>query len=146
MKPPSPSTRLLARAVGMSLGIGLVSLLIGCDKPQEMVSGPGVPASQGTVKVSKTENGNTKIVMHVKHLALPFKVAPNAAVYVVWLKPKDGATINLGALVVNDNLKGTFETTTPHRHFQLSVTPEAGGHVDIPTHEAVFTADVERPD
>jgi hypothetical protein len=130
----------------MSLGMGFTSLLMGCDKPQEMVSGPGVPASQGTVKISKTENGNTKLELHVKHLAPPFKVAPDATVYVVWLQPKDGAKLNIGALVLKDDLEGKLETVTPHRHFQISVTPEAGGHVNAPMHEPVLTAAVERND
>jgi hypothetical protein len=133
-------------ATAMPLGIGLVSMLIGCNKPQAMVSAPGVPASQGTVKVSKSDNGNTKIEVHVKHLAPPFKVAPNASIYVVWLQPREGAKLNIGALALNDNLEGKLETMTPHRHFQISVTPEAGGHVDAPTHEPVFTASVERKD
>ena len=146
MQPLSPTTRKVLLAVAMPLGIGLVSMLSGCNRPQTMVSGPGVPASQGTVKASKNDNGNTKIEVHVKHLAPPAKVAPDSSVYVVWLQPRDGAKLNIGALVLNRDLEGKLETTTPHRRFQISVTPEPGGHVEAPSHEPVFTTDVERRD
>lgn len=146
MKQLNPRTRNLILAAAMPLGIAMVSMLLGCNKPMAMTSAPGVPASQGTVKASKTDNGNTKIEIQVKHLAPPSKVASDASVYVVWLQPREGAKLNIGALVLNNELEGKLETTTPHRQFQISVTPEPGGHVEAPTHDPVFTADVQRTD
>jgi len=111
-----------------------------------MVSAAGVPASEGTVKASGGENGNTNLAIHVKHLAPPSKVAPDATVYVVWLLPRNAEIQNIGALTLNDNLEGSLVTVTPHRRFRVTVTPEAGGRGAQPTHEPVFTSEVERPE
>lgn len=118
----------------------------GCKKPQTMTSAIGVPASQGTVKATTGENGNTKLVVHVKHLAQPSKIAADATVYVVWIQPRNAAIQNIGALALNADLEGKLETVTPHRRFILTVTPEPGGQEAQPTHEPVFTSEVDRPD
>jgi hypothetical protein len=121
---------------------GLVG--IGCTKPQAMVSASDVPASQGTVKVTEGDNGNTNISLRVKHLAPPPKMASDSTVYVVWLQPRDGAKQNIGALTLNSNLEGSLDTVTPHRRFQLTVTPEPSGLAAQPSHDPVFTTEVER--
>jgi hypothetical protein len=119
---------------------------IGCTKPQTMVSASDVPASQGTVKVTEGDNGNTNIALRVKHLAPPSRMAADSTVYVVWLQPHDGAMQNIGALTLNSNLEGSLDTVTPHRRFQLTVTPEPSGLAAQPSHDPVFTTTVERPD
>ncbi len=126
-------------------GVGLLSLLtMACNKPQNMVSTEGVPAAQGTVKATEGDNGNTKLIVHVKHLAPPSRVAADAKVYVVWVQPREGAKQNIGALKLNDNLEGKLETMTPHARFQLFVTPEVSSTVSEPTHDPVFSTEVER--
>ncbi len=138
---------ILRRGV-LSLAIPTVAVFAampqGCSTPQPMRSGDGVPASQGTVKATAGPNGNTNLAIRVKHLALPSKVAADTTVYVVWVQPRNGAKQSVGALVLDDNLEGSLDTVTPHRRFQLIVSPEASGQVAYPAHEAVFTADVER--
>ena len=130
--------------------LGLLSLQFGCDtvmfwrsKPQEMHSASDVPASEGTVRVSKGGNGNTKISVRVKHLAPPSKLAPDTTVYIVWVQPQDGEKQNVGALVLNRDLEGSLETLTPLHRFKLYVTPEANAQVVQAFHEAVFTYNVE---
>lgn len=112
-------------------------------KPEAMHSAPGVPASQGTVKATLGDNGNTNVALRVKHLAPPSKIAPEATVYVVWIQPLDGTKQNVGALTLNDDLEGSLDTLTPHKRFQISVTPEPSGLVAQPTHDPVFTYEVE---
>lgn len=112
---------------------------------QTMQSAAKVPASQGTIKATVGDNDNTKVSIRVKHLAPPSKIASDATIYVVWLQPRNGAKQNIGALVLNDNLEGSLDTVTPHRRFLITVTPEPGGRVSEPTHEPVFTADIEKP-
>ena len=48
----------------------------------------------------------------------------------------------MGALQVDEDLIGKFNTTTPHRAFTLMVTPEPSARMSQPTHEAVFTSEV----
>jgi hypothetical protein len=113
------------------------------SKPQEMHSGEGVLASEGTVRVSDGDNGNSKVAIRVKHLAPPSKVSADSTVYVVWIQPREGDRQNVGALALNKDLEGSLDTLTPHRRFKVSVTPEPTGQVAEPSHEPVFTYDVE---
>jgi hypothetical protein len=124
---------------------GAAVLTMACaTSPQPMQSGKGVPASEGTVKASQAENGNTALDVQVKHLAPASKLAGDATVYVVWLQPLNARPQNVGALTLNHDLEGRLETLTPHRKFKLTVTPEPSGQVAVPTHDAVFTAEVDR--
>lgn len=111
-----------------------------------MTSGSEVPASQGTVEASDEDNGNTNIAVKVKHLAPPSKVAADATIYVVWVRPRNAGIQNVGALSLNEDLEGTLNAVTPHRRFSLLVTPEASARVSQPTHAAVFTSEVDRGD
>jgi hypothetical protein len=124
----------------------LCALQLSCKPPppKPMISGAGVPASEGTVEATAGDNGNTNVAIRVKHLAPPSKVAAEATVYVVWIQPRNAAKQSVGALRVNDDLEGSLDTVTPHRRFLVMVTPEASGQVAQPTNEPVFTSDVDR--
>ena len=141
------STSIIQRVFHVGLPIVLLSLVpLGCKpmRPTPMVSGAGVPASEGTVKATSGDNGNTNLAIRVKHLAPPSKVSADATVYVVWIQPRNAAKQSVGALKLNDNLEGSLNTVTPHRRFLVMVTPEPSGQVAQPTHEPVFTSDVDR--
>ena len=99
-------------------------------------------AGEGTVDAKVGDNGNTDVEVRVKHLADASKVEADASVYVVWLKPRNAAIQNIGALEVDSDLVGQLNTTTPHRAFTLSVTPEPSARMSRPSHDAVFTSDV----
>ncbi|MBL8715521.1 MAG: anti-sigma factor [Myxococcales bacterium] len=126
--------------------LGALLLTAACKQSQPMTASPTVPASQGTVTVSATDEGNTKVAVKVKHLAQPSKVEPDAAIYVVWIRPPSGELQSLGALKLDGDLDGTLEAVTPHRRFQLTVTPEPNQQVVGPSHPPVFTAEVDRLD
>jgi hypothetical protein len=124
----------------------MAGMQLGCAKNQAMRSSDDSPASQGTVRATEGDNGNTKLNISVKHLAPPSKMATDATVYIVWIEPRNGAKQSVGALSLNDNLEGSLDTVTPHRSFAVSVTPEPNAAVEYPTHDPVFTSDVERPE
>ncbi len=130
--------------------VALVGVQIGCQKmafwrskPQEMHSASDVPASQGTVRVTAADNGNTNVSIRVKHLAPPSKMAPDSTVYVVWFRPAGGDNQNVGALVLDNDLEGSLDTLTPQKRFLISITPEPNGQAASPTNEPVFTYQVE---
>jgi len=119
----------------------------GCaTAPQPMESSRANTSGQGTVEAKAAPNGNTEIEVRVKHLSDPARVASDAAVYVVWIQPRDAEIQNVGALMIDADLVGRLNTSTPHRIFTLTVTPEPGGRMASPTHGAVFTAEVNRVD
>jgi hypothetical protein len=127
--------------VAMSMAIPAVGLQSGCTTPQAIAS---VPAIQGTVLASGDGNGDTSLSLRVRHLAPPSLAAADATLYVAWIQTPGAAKHNIGALTLNDRLEGSLDTVTPHRRFLLSVTPEPGGGFEQPTHDPVFTAEVNR--
>jgi hypothetical protein len=87
---------------------------------------PEIPAAQGTVRFSKTKNGNVQIKLDVKHLATPGTISPGAEVFVFWargLMPGAQAQ-NLGALIVDKNLNGRLTASTAMPSFDLFLTCE----------------------
>jgi hypothetical protein len=123
--------------------LGCQKMMFWRAKPQEMHSAAEAPASEGTVRVTAGENGNSKLSIRVKHLASPSRMSADSTVYVVWVQPREGERQNVGALTLNKDLEGSLETLTPHRRFTLSVTPEPSGQAASPSHEPVFTYEVE---
>ena len=117
-------TRRFMIAVMILTGLAAFS----CAGPRQiqLTSSPDIPAAQSTVKLSTTDNGNTKIDIVVEHLASPERVSPDATVYVVWARGNeaDAQPQNLGALKVDDNLKGNISAMTPLRSFELYITAE----------------------
>jgi hypothetical protein len=136
--------RCVVLAVAISTLATLAGMQIGCTTSQPMLSATEVPASKGTVSATKGKNDNTNVTIRVKHLAPASKISPEATTYVVWIEPRNGAMQNVGAMILDKNLVGVFNTVTPHRRFKVSVTPEPSGKVAQPTHEPVFTSEVER--
>lgn len=103
-----------------------------------------IPAAQGTIRVSTTDNGNTQIDCLVEHLALPQSVNPDATIYVVWLRANDvaGQPQNLGALKVDEDLKGSISAMTPLRSFELFITAEPSRVSTLPTSKKLLYANV----
>jgi len=94
---------------------------------------PEIPAAKGEVKFGKTDDGNISIHLSVKYLADPQKLQPPAAIYVVWVsKDKDSPAQNVGALNIEKDREGKIKTVTPFHAFQLYVTAEANGEVQVP--------------
>lgn len=114
---------------------GLGSLSCGGTKDIQLMSSADIPAAQSTVKVSTTDNGNTRIDLAVEHLAAPERVSPGATVYVVWARGSavETQSQNLGALKVDDDLKGTIVAVTPLHSFELYITAEPSQMTETPT-------------
>jgi hypothetical protein len=128
--------------------VGIASTQAGCASAQKqtMESSLANTSGQGTVEARVGPNGNTEIEVRVKHLSDPARVASDASVYVVWIQPRNAEIQNVGALKLDADLVGQLNTTTPHRAFTLTVTPEPSARMASPTHGAVFTAEVHRAD
>ena len=135
------------RVFAVLVAVAATGCLFGGGESKQPMSASGENTSgQGTVETHVDANGNTEVELLVKHLSTPSKVATDASIYVVWIRPHNGMAQNVGALQVSDDLVGKFNTTTPHRAFTLMVTPEPSGRMTQPTHDAVFTAEVAMAD
>ncbi|RZA06517.1 MAG: hypothetical protein EOP11_10185 [Proteobacteria bacterium] len=120
------------------------SLGIGGGPKQVMNVDPSVPAAHGEVQAKESDNGNTEVRLKVEHLARPEALGSEAKTYVVWVQ--DSATgehvQNLGALKVNDSLKGSIRALTPLKRFDIFVTPEPLATAESPSGERVLWSTV----
>ncbi len=135
------------------IGVTLFLTLSGCATPPQGPSDdPGLaaitnnqvaPAAQGVVSTQQDENGNTQMSISVKHLAKPSLISPMASSYVVWIKPSGARSFqNVGALRVNQDLEGTYQTSVPYQNFDLIVTPERSPMAQSPTGVTVLQKSV----
>jgi hypothetical protein len=126
-----------------------------------LTSSPRTPAAEGNINVDSGPNGNTKLSIKVRHLAPPSSVTSTATTYVAWIVPRAASAaasdqtnqetaraneqqpINVGAIMVDDDLKGTLETITPFRQFDLMITPEPSPVAMRPSNKPVLTARVQ---
>ena len=118
----------------------------GCGHEQTwtMDTTNAVPAAGGQVKVKNEKDGNTRVKVEVAHLAQP-ESAFNATTYVVWLKPQMGSAQNVGVLSVGKDLKGSLETKTAFKNFQVIVTAEDFPNVTLPRGPEVMNTRVVMP-
>jgi hypothetical protein len=129
-----------------SLGL-LAFSQAGCATPkQTMESSVANTSGEGTVEAKAGPNDNTQIEVRVKHLSPPARVASDASVYVVWIQPRNAEIRMWARSRSTRDLVGKLNTTTPHRTFTITVTPEPSARMAAPTHGAVFTAEVNRAD
>jgi hypothetical protein len=137
--------------------VGVV--LGGCATTREMMHGgstntqtytlntsPKVAAADGKVVVSPGKDGNQTVDINVQRLAQPQKVFEGTSTYVVWLIAPDGAPTNIGVLPLDSDLKGSLETKTPFKTFQVEVTAESTPSATRPTDDnRVMSASVRLP-
>jgi hypothetical protein len=130
----------------VALGWAFVSTSCASAPPSvRMVGSVDIPAAQGTVTATSTDNNNTAVVVDVHHLASPERVQPGATTYVVWARAAGREEYqNLGALRVDSNLHGQLRTVTPLRSFDVIVTAEQSPTVTMPTSKRVLAATIER--
>jgi hypothetical protein len=112
-------------------------------KNYPMAAASIVPGARGDVDISKDKNGNTKLKMKVQHLANAENLTPPAAVYVIWLRERDGNPENQGQLKVSKNLDASFETVTPLKNFDVFVTAEQDLKAKTPSAVQVLKATVQ---
>jgi len=109
------------------------------------MASPDVPAAEGEVRLGNAENQNTLLELHVKHLALPEKVRPDAKTYIVWTRASasEAQPQNLGALQVDDERNGRIKAITPLKKFEIFITAETSPLVTQPTGQRLLWTTVE---
>ena len=103
-----------------------------------------VPAAKGEVTVDQDKNGNMQVRLEVEHLANPQNLTPAASVYIVWLQDKGERPENKGQIKIDKNLKGSFETATSAKSFELFVTGEKDSNTKVPAGQEVLRTAVQQ--
>jgi hypothetical protein len=102
------------------------------------------PAAEGKVTTETDRNGNTKVHVEVKHMAMPQALTPAKQTYVVWVQPRGKEPEPLGVLRVNDDLEGSLAATTPYKDFDILITAEDKPNPEVPSGMVVLKGTVER--
>jgi hypothetical protein len=136
------STGFLATAV---LLFGFLGLFGSSRRSFPLTPGKMVPAASGKVNVTKDkDNGNLKLDIKAKNLALPGSLTPPQNEYIVWLEPysEHGKPVKQGALGVNGKLQGELKTETSSKNFNVLVTAEKNEAVTQPSDKVVLQGHV----
>jgi hypothetical protein len=139
----------LRRAAALVIGVMVLADCGGAEGPATIPlerSGAAL-AADGTITTDR-EGGNTLVTVEVEYMAPPERVAADAAVYVVWIRPTaaDARPQNLGVLELSSERTGRLDTITPHREFEIFVTAEPTGTVARPSGPSVMRARVSEND
>src|SRR5579862_8912147 len=113
------------------------------DKKYPMTTASIVPGARAEVAIGTDKNGNTSLKMTVEHLADLENLTPRANAYVIWLQERSATAENLGQLKVDKNLKGTFESVTPSKKFDMFVTAEQDVKAKGPSGPEVLRAAIQ---
>jgi hypothetical protein len=135
----------VAGALMGALAFSSCARMQGHEQTWTMNSTDRIPSAVGKVKVAEEKGGNTKVKVEVSHLAQPSSISDDASTYVVWLKPEAGPPQNVGVLAVNKDLKGSLETTTAFKDFQVLVTAERDPNVTSPSGQPVLNPQIVVP-
>lgn len=115
------------------LGLFLFLWPFSSGKTYHMTASRSVPAASGTVSVHKSNpNRNTELDIKVSNLARPSSLVPPETVYVVWVRPGDGAAVNEGALRVDNNLDGQLKAVTTLKNCDVFITAEQSATITAP--------------
>ena len=120
-------------------------VLASCHSAFPLMNAIAVPGATGEVKLKTDDNSNTIVSISVKHLAHPEKLSPAKSVYVVWAESTDGKAMNLGQLIVNDDLEGGLTGTTAFHYFRIIITAEDEPTVTMPGSEIVLSTERMKP-
>ena len=120
--------RIVMCASILSLSVGLA---VASDV--RLTADPSTPAAVGKAHLNKEKNGNLRLKVDVYHLAKPSALTPARQTYVVWTQPRGKDPQNEGVLKINGKLEGNFENTVANEDFDVFITAEDSGSVQIPS-------------
>jgi len=133
----------MCRASVLTLIAGVILSVAAWAGEIPLVASSIVPAASGKLSYEHDRNGNIKLQIQTKNLASPERLTPGKNAYVVWIEPRDGQPQNAGVLKVNNDLQGSFSTTTASKVFDIKVTAEDSPTVSQPTGPEIFHGGVQ---
>jgi hypothetical protein len=128
--------------------IAIVSMLLisSCSKKVNFQTSSVVPAARGNVKVSRDDNKNYVIRLHLSNLAEVDRLQMAKESYVVWMVTDYNETKNIGLLnsssgMLSNKLKANFETSSSTKPTQIFITAEEDASVQNPGSRIILSTD-----
>jgi hypothetical protein len=122
----------------------LLATVVAWAREDKLTNTGVAPAAQGKVITSTDRNGNTSVEVEVEHLANPQSLKPAKEAYLVWIQQSGQSPQLLGALRVNEELKGTLKGSTPFTNFDVIITAEDQLKADTPSSTVILKGTVAR--
>ena len=126
----------------------LLLVQISCGHLVTFTGSRAAPGARGEIKVTRGDNGNSRISIKVEHLALPQELSEGSKAYVVWVQNTDhvAPAQNVGELRVDSDLEGKLTTLTTLTAFDLTITPETSAQVAQPAGQPILSARIDHID
>jgi hypothetical protein len=128
------------------VAIVFVSLVAGLAQAEtyNLQHGPRTPASAGTLDFNPGKEGNNRLSVKAKYLAMPKDLGPNVTDYVVWLEPGQGrAPTPIGVLKPDKNREANLDVNTPYKAFNILVTAESSATPSRPSNLVILRGSVQ---
>jgi hypothetical protein len=94
----------------------------------------GATSAVGSVSVERVEGGQRLVVVELRDLPAPERLAPGLTDFVVWLQAPSGEAVKAGALQYDrEHQSGSLFATTTLASFTVQVTGERGPSVVAPS-------------
>ncbi len=105
-----------------------------------------VPAARGFAKITKDQNKNYIIKIHIANLAESKRLQPSKRTYVVWMVTDGDKTENIGQLnsssaLLSKKLKASLETRSSSRPVKIFITAEDEGNTQTPGTQMILSTD-----
>lgn len=115
-----------------------------CSTKLKFATSTVVPAAQGSVKVTKDDNGNYGLDLNIIHLTEPSRLSPSKELYVVWMETENNGIKNIGQLksgtgFFSSTLKASFHTVTSFKPKRVFITAENDAAIQSPGSQVVLT-------
>lgn len=131
----------------LALGSVLLATFIAAAAQAEtfpLQHGHRTPAATGTIEFNKGEQGNNKVSIEAKYLAIPKDLGQNYSTYVVWLDPGQGRNPTpIGTLRPDKNRNAKLEVATPFKSFRVLVTAESSSTPSGPSDLVILQGQVQ---
>src|SRR5438046_9167289 len=101
------------RKAALFLLVGFLLSTAAWGREDRLTNTGTAPAAEGKVNTDNDRNGNTGVVVEVKHMATPQSLTPAKQTYLVWVQALGKDPELLGALRGNDNMEGSLTAATP---------------------------------
>lgn len=135
--------RLTSNLAGIFLFM-LIILNTGCSTDIKFLTSAIVPAAQGHVKVSRDDNKNYIVKLHVNDLAEVDRLTPPKKSYVVWIITDSETPQNMGKLEstskgLSNSLNATFKALSSAEPHKVFITAEDDPLTIYPGNQIVLT-------
>ena len=143
------STKKNSLAKKIFLGIFTILILFSVDsyaKKAFFLTSSVVPAARGFAKITRDENKNYAIKIHISGLAEVERLQPSKHTYVVWMVTDEEITKNIGQLksssgILSKKLKATLETRSSFKPVKIFITAEDEAEIQYPGMQMVLSTD-----